>query len=123
MKNRIARLENYVKTNNNKPEVQPAGIELNLSKESFHELFNTELPRESLWHELEQTKRDSLVHSLFYTNEQSTEEAYKYLVDELLTCFVNVLRRIRKEEDELGTCARDLKTHPELRLLIEDELT
>jgi len=119
MKNRIAKLENCVKTNSNEPELQPDGIELSLSREAFHQLFDTTLPAESLWHELEQIERDSLIHSLFYTNEQSTEEAYKYLVSELLTCFINVLRDIREEEDKPGTCGRDLKTH----LLIWDELT
>jgi len=69
MKDRITRLENYVRTDIEKPEEEPLCVEFNIPKKAFHQHFDITLPAISLWHELEQSERDSLVHSMFYTNE------------------------------------------------------
>jgi len=114
MKDRIKKLENYVKTNGEKPEEQPLCVEYDLPKEGFYELFDTDLPPENRWHKLEQTEKANLVHSLFYSNEKAPKDKHHQLVASLYTCVINVLRSIEEEER-----ARDLKNHSELGLLIE----
>jgi len=113
MKDRITRLENYVKIDIEKPEEQPLCVEFNIPKKAFHQLFDT-LPAESQWHRISESEKDSLVHSLFYSNEKAPKDKHHQLVASLYTCVINVLRSIEEEER-----ARDLKNHSELGLLIE----